>query len=735
LVDAFFALVVRNYAGSAFIERPVRSVAFGSTTMNKDRIDDNGVDADILVASPDEALLGRLASSLAALGVEVEPVPSTAGAIERLREKRYQLALIDVDGMVGDVSDVLSNMREISPDLIVLVMATEPTRRLLLDLIHTKIYDFFPKPINTARLCGTVEFLLGSRIHDQDRDPGSSETREADVSQQPNLTSMSREIFRSNQELQSLNVTLRRQVSQLTILYQMGRDISENENWSDALDRFLMALVNYIGAEGAALLLFSEHESKLSTRSNFQIDPSILSQSCQVLLENWRDNPRGNEVHPIESYRDTVISTCLDRRRPWRFTMVPLRHRNRSLGFLFIDKPYGSGHVFRRDYHFLNALQTILAEEVTNAAYISELRQLSRFNHKVLDNIKSGVITTDLNGNIRFHNEQAVAHCPRIAGQTTVHFNDLFESEAFGGDFYQRVLESKKDTHILNVHYKREADKRFPARLSLTKMHDDNLNGTVLVSIFEDLTEQKQLEAEIRRNDRLRVLGQLSAGVAHEIRNPLTGIATTAEVLGSKIQGDPEKSKYIRVIMEETDRLNEIIRNLLNFARPTKPQIKNFALIELSKRVATLLTDEARKKGVDLNVENRLTHESCNADINQLTQVLMNLVLNSIQACEAGDEVKIVMKNEESQETKSDSFARIDVIDSGVGVPAEVRRSLFEPFVTTKTHGTGLGLAISQQIVEEHHGKISCEFLDHGTCFTIKLPVGRQHAASKGGRS
>ncbi|MDH3217494.1 MAG: ATP-binding protein, partial [Candidatus Krumholzibacteria bacterium] len=210
-------------------------------------------------------------------------------------------------------------------------------------------------------------------------------------------------------------------------------------------------------------------------------------------------------------------------------------------------------------------------------------------------------------------------------------------------------------------------------------------------------------------------------------RNPLTGIATSVEVLGSKLQDDPEKIKYIRVILEEINRLNETIRSLLNFARPTKPRINSFALTELSQRVVNLLSDEAQKKGISLEVQDELKSKVCSADVNQLTQVLLNLVLNSIQACNRGDSVTMVLRNEQNVDAGEAGFARIDVIDSGIGVPSEIRDVLFEPFVTTKTHGTGLGLAISQQIVEEHHGQISCEFLKKGTRFSVRLPIGPRH--------
>jgi two-component system sensor histidine kinase HydH len=253
--------------------------------------------------------------------------------------------------------------------------------------------------------------------------------------------------------------------------------------------------------------------------------------------------------------------------------------------------------------------------------------------------------------------------------------------------------------------------------MSISKMHDDNLNGTVLVAIFEDLSEQKRLEREVRRHDRLRVLGQLSAGVAHEIRNPLTGIATSVEVLGTKLDPNDEKRRYIRVVLDEIKRLDEIIRNLLTFARPARPEMGEMALGEIPQRVMSLLGEQARKKGVEVSVDDQLEDDRCHADADQLTQVLLNIVLNSIQASRKGDSVRIVLENDHG------GYARIDVVDSGVGVPEEVRSTMFDPFVTTKTHGTGLGLAISQQIIEEHRGEIACEFLEKGTKFTIKLPV------------
>ena len=183
---------------------------------------------------------------------------------------------------------------------------------------------------------------------------------------------------------------LQRVAAQLKTLYHMGRDLGEDENWSDALDRFLMALVNFMGASGAGLLLFSDRERSLSARAVFHLDDALVSDVIDTVREGWKVHARGSEIHSVESYRlGERPTSCLERTSEWNLTLIPMRHRGRALGFLVLDKTYASGRDFEWDYHFLSTLQTIFAEEIANASYISELRQLSRFNNKVLDNIRS----------------------------------------------------------------------------------------------------------------------------------------------------------------------------------------------------------------------------------------------------------------------------------------------------------------------------------------------------------
>ena len=515
---------------------------------------------------------------------------------------------------------------------------------------------------------------------------------------------------------------LQRVAAQLKTLYHMGRDLGEDENWSDALDRFLMALVNFMGANGAGLLLFSDNERALSARAVFHLDDTLVARIIETVREGWKHHARASEIHSLESYATGERPTsCLERTAPWSLTVIPMRHRGRALGFLVLDKAYTGGLDFQYDYHFLSTLQTIFAEEIANASYISELRQLSRFNHKVLDNIRSGVVTTDLAGLIRYANSFANELCPRLRGiaRAQVAFDDLFRSPDGASGLFAHFLASQSDSTVTEVEC-HGGSSAFPARLRLTRMHDDLVNGTVIVAIFDDLSEQKRMEEALRRNDRLRAIGQLSAGVAHEIRNPLAGIATTAEVLGAKLGPGDDRARYTRVILDEVTRLDGIVRNLLAFARPPRPTIAPCAVEDLLARIRHLVGEPAQARGVELNTSAGEAATACLADAAQLTQVLLNLALNAVQACTAGERVSVSARahNEGARD-----WIMIDVEDNGAGVPREIRATLFDPFVTTRAQGTGLGLAISRQIVEDHHGSLVCTFLDRGTRFTVKIPA------------
>jgi signal transduction histidine kinase len=244
--------------------------------------------------------------------------------------------------------------------------------------------------------------------------------------------------------------------------------------------------------------------------------------------------------------------------------------------------------------------------------------------------------------------------------------------------------------------------------------------------------------------DRLVSLGELAAGVAHEIRNPLAGIGTSAQVLRSRFAKDDERVKFADVILDEVGRLEKIIENLLLFARPKQPQLVKHDMRHSVERAFNLLRDQIEKQEVRVQIRCDSEPPMVYVDPGQMSQVLLNLVLNAVHAMPSGGrltlELKTVMKKmpvsggRRKTDAKPDvparsfQFLRLVVSDTGRGIPRQNLSKLFTPFFTTKSAGTGLGLSISQAIMREHGGSISISSIEgKGTKVTVDLPVEKRY--------
>jgi len=226
-----------------------------------------------------------------------------------------------------------------------------------------------------------------------------------------------------------------------------------------------------------------------------------------------------------------------------------------------------------------------------------------------------------------------------------------------------------------------------------------------------------QTEEQLRRADRLSALGELSAGMAHEIRNPLGSIKGAVEILRDDYGPEDAKYEFIQILLKETDRLNHIVQEFLGFARPKQPEFQQADLNAAIESVLALTAPEAKKTGVKVDKRLDLSIGIRSLDMSLLRQAFLNLVLNAIQAMDKGGVLTIVSA------LRGDSI-EITVADTGIGISEENRKKLFSPFFTTKKNGTGLGLAITYRIIENHRGTIDvASEQGKGTTFTVKIPI------------
>ncbi|MDP4084946.1 MAG: PAS domain S-box protein [Bacillota bacterium] len=235
------------------------------------------------------------------------------------------------------------------------------------------------------------------------------------------------------------------------------------------------------------------------------------------------------------------------------------------------------------------------------------------------------------------------------------------------------------------------------------------------LAIRNDITERKRTEEVLHRQDKLAAVGQLAAGVAHEIRNPLTSMKGYTEFLQLD-EKDPERLEFLNIILDEIERVNTIVEDFMVLAKPKAVELEEKNVIPVIQNVISLLEFEAKKKNVYLHFDYNKEIIQIECDEGRLKQVFLNFIKNGIEAMPSGGDLYVRTFIHENN-------VQISIQDTGVGIPKEKLKKLGEPFYTTKKNGNGLGLMVSFKIIESHNGKVFVESEPNkGTTFNILLP-------------
>jgi PAS domain S-box-containing protein len=375
---------------------------------------------------------------------------------------------------------------------------------------------------------------------------------------------------------------------------------------------------------------------------------------------------------------------------------------------------------------FLESVRSLLGEGIEARIRAEDLVSRQTQSERIVQTLRGGLLRVDGRGRILLSNPA----CESILGRPPSSLEDRTLDEAFPDDphFRELLAAAARTGRALDDH---ETYVTWPGgrHVSVSVRISPLLEGggEGILVLLSDLSWRKQVEAEMRKADRLAALGRLSAGVAHEIRNPLAGIRTTAEVLRNRIESDDELHRFVDVILEETARLDRIVGSLLQFAKPPRPRLGPLDVPGVLDRARRLAEGRAADRRVTIRVDETPDVPRPLADRDQILQVLLNLLLNGIEATPEGGEVRL---SAERETTDGESGVRIVVRDQGEGVPTHIRDRIFDPFFTTKPGGTGLGLSISQNILRQHGGTLRVESgSDGATRAVVTLPVRR--AASR----
>ena len=408
---------------------------------------------------------------------------------------------------------------------------------------------------------------------------------------------------------------------------------------------------------------------------------------------------------------------------------APLKAKENIIGAIFIINKNLNNKIAnfnKSDLEYFDIIVNNIAFSIENARLYEEMLNIKNFNSNIINSISNGVITTDLKGDISSINDSAKFIFNLNTNNNYINKN--IESVIKNLNNPKIIIQAlNRKENLLNLESILQLKDGTKKTLNISISVLNNMNKEIIgfVISIDDITEKKGLESQVIRNEQLAALGELSAGIAHEIKNPLTSIKGFSQILPKKLNDKKFLLKFSNIIQTEVKRLNKIIEGLLQFARPKGKKFENHSVENIANAVIELMGYQFKKNNIETKIE-LSTMPKIYCDQNQIKQVFINIILNAIHAMTYKG--KLSIKNKllirRSPENLFLEYIAYYITDTGKGIPKKDQDKLFNPFFTTKSQGTGLGLSITFRIVSEHKGFIEVfSKLKEGTTFVVYLPT------------
>ena len=509
-----------------------------------------------------------------------------------------------------------------------------------------------------------------------------------------------------------------------TLLF-ISQELSRERNLQQLSHRLLELMANALSLKGIALLLTEEKEphtfSLLQARGELPPLPSRIALD-PGLFQSFKESAYLS-YYTFPDRRD--LRFRLEKLSVWGFfQFMPLKVEDKLIGCLAMGKKTNANYLTSEDWELLTTISYPVALALENAYLYDqaglrtqELERLKDYSENIIESLTVGVAVLDQEGKIIGWN--------RVLEETFLRRKDAVLSQnllaVLGETNFSAIFPSdtQQDCQLLS-------EIRMDVRPGLTKIFDiaktpllDNrLNPYGTIIVFEDITDKIILQQQLMTSEKLASIGLLSAGVAHEINTPLTGISSYVQMLQKRLT-DPHFAHILGKIEAQTDRVARIIKNLLNFARnPSDISFSRVDLIDNLKEIVALI--EYKLKAMNIQLEfNTAPLRPIWAQGERLQQVFINIILNALDAMPEGGVLRLDVDQQDSE-------ALVRITDTGTGIKKDHLPRIFDPFFTTKGigKGTGLGLSISYAIIKEHEGRITVDSVEgKGTTFSVILPM------------
>lgn len=436
-----------------------------------------------------------------------------------------------------------------------------------------------------------------------------------------------------------------------------------------------------------------------------------------IFIENTVNNPDATRI-------DMIINKYQERKS---VLYVPLRLKGKVIGLIGVDRHRTRMEITQEDIESLAIFANQAAIIIENTRLYKTLSDEKNLSENIIRCSVNGIMVSSLGGRIYNLNPRGEELLGITKEEAKTHLiQDVFSFNPAESLRIYNALKRKEDIRPFETTYHRKDGRRLILGLTAFVLTGENEEVHGAVTMIADLTEKKRMDDYLLRAERLAALGWIASGIAHEIRNPLAAIYTTVQNMENQYDDNCSQRADLKNILDEIDRVEGLIREILNLARPMPLNIEEVDIHKLLNMTVCLVRKEATKKGITIKMQFGKKRILTKADSNRLRQVFLNLVINAIASIKGKGKGKIQITTEimKGSHDEPNPWLIIRFTDNGIGIPDEDINKIFDPFFTTKNSGTGLGLTVSHKIIRDHHGFIEVEsHVNKGTIFCIRLPL------------
>ncbi|MDR3567608.1 MAG: ATP-binding protein [Syntrophobacteraceae bacterium] len=541
-----------------------------------------------------------------------------------------------------------------------------------------------------------------------------------------------RELAQSKMAVERHTEQLEKQLRVLNNIHYLSQYLSTVYDHDQVLRTVLKSCVEGLGFDRAILYLFDNRSNRLVCHNTY----GFLAEEEKLAVEASYDIDL-HDCIPTRAFRDSKTIFVRDIRSEKQatpldlqifskggsdfFVFTPIKSQGSVKGVLGADTKLCRREIKQIDVESLEILANDAARAMEHSELYSRLVSERNFIESIVTHITNGIITLDAGGKISWFNpySERVFGCRREE-VLALHYSEAFALLPSWVDTIDKNFASPDGNPI-------EVRTVFPdGKEKVLDVHFSTIREDAFLLIIQDITQRKLMEEHLRRSDRLISLGVVAAGIAHEIRNPLTGISLLLDDLHDHLHEMPEERELIWRSLQQIDRLENLVNGLVDFAVPSSRM--KFELRPLGgvlENTLFLTKKLCKDNNISLSVKTEESLPRLRLDSEKMQQALLNLLMNAIQAMDKGGALRIEVKTISPEELgESRSSVRITVEDTGRGIAAEDIPYVFDPFFTRGKSGCGLGLAIVYGIIREHGGRISLSSKPgSGTTVRVDLPV------------